>query len=237
MRLAVFSDIHGNVEALNAIMSDIKKNKIDKIICLGDSIGIGPNSKECLDVLINNKVETVLGNYELYFLYGTDIDDKMPENVKSHHAWIKSLITEQQKIFLKKLKLTISLNIDNKNFLFEHFPILSKTNGKYPFEDSQILKDNRIRGKYEHSNFDFIFFGHEHNAAKYVVNDKKIINVGSSGLVKSDETFYTIIDTSEKVFVKKVFVKFDREKFNESIRNVSYPDREVLAEFFFGLKI
>ena len=48
MKVAIFSDIHGNREALISIIKDIKKEGIKKIICLGDTIGIGPNPKECM---------------------------------------------------------------------------------------------------------------------------------------------------------------------------------------------
>ena len=54
-----FSDIHGNKEALTAIIEDIKKENIDEVICLGDTIGIGPNPKECLDLIINNNIKMV----------------------------------------------------------------------------------------------------------------------------------------------------------------------------------
>ena len=45
-RFAIITDIHGNIEGLNAILKDIENKKIDEIICLGDTIDIGPNSKE-----------------------------------------------------------------------------------------------------------------------------------------------------------------------------------------------
>ena len=68
MRIAVFSDIHGNLEALKEILKDIEKENIDDIICLGDVIGLGPNSSECLDLIIKNNIKLVLGNHELYYL-------------------------------------------------------------------------------------------------------------------------------------------------------------------------
>ena len=55
-KIAIFSDIHGNLEALDAILKDVKKNKISNIYCLGDIIGIGPNPKECLNLIIKNKI-------------------------------------------------------------------------------------------------------------------------------------------------------------------------------------
>ena len=51
MRIAIVSDIHGNLEALTAVMEDIEKQKVDQVACLGDIVGYGPNPRECLDIL------------------------------------------------------------------------------------------------------------------------------------------------------------------------------------------
>ena len=50
MKIAVISDIHGNLEAMNRVLEDIKKRNIDKIFCLGDIILKGTHMKECLSV-------------------------------------------------------------------------------------------------------------------------------------------------------------------------------------------
>ena len=100
MRIAIFSDIHGNKEALKSIINDIDNNNIDEIICLGDTIGIGPNPKECMDMIISNNIKMVLGNHELYFLKGTDIDDEMGEGEIKHQNWIKKQITNDQNEYL-----------------------------------------------------------------------------------------------------------------------------------------
>ena len=89
MRIALFSDIHGNLQALESIIENIKKDNVERIICLGDVIGLGPNSKECLDLLIKNNIELILGNHELYYLYGTK-NENMNENELKHHKFIES---------------------------------------------------------------------------------------------------------------------------------------------------
>ena len=59
MKLAVFTDIHGNLEALKTIINDIKSKNVDEIICLGDTIGLGSESKECLDLIIENNIKRI----------------------------------------------------------------------------------------------------------------------------------------------------------------------------------
>ncbi len=67
MKIAIISDIHGNLEALKETLKDIKKRNVDKIICLGDIIAKGVHSKECVK-LIRQKCDIVLqGNCDEYF--------------------------------------------------------------------------------------------------------------------------------------------------------------------------
>ncbi len=53
MQIAIVSDIHANLEALEVVLADIRKKKIKEIICLGDIIGYGPNPRECLQQLMS----------------------------------------------------------------------------------------------------------------------------------------------------------------------------------------
>ena len=60
---ALISDIHGNLEALEAVLADIKQLGITEIYCLGDIIGYGPNPRECIDRVMNCKM-SLLGNHD-----------------------------------------------------------------------------------------------------------------------------------------------------------------------------
>ncbi len=63
MKRAIVSDIHGNLEALEAVLEDIKTQDVDEIYCLGDIIGYGPNPLECVDRVMNFDF-TILGNHD-----------------------------------------------------------------------------------------------------------------------------------------------------------------------------
>jgi diadenosine tetraphosphatase ApaH/serine/threonine PP2A family protein phosphatase len=69
VRQALISDIHGNLEALTAVMTDIQEQKVDRIVCLGDIVGYGPNPTECLDIVINCCAFTILGNHDQAALF------------------------------------------------------------------------------------------------------------------------------------------------------------------------
>jgi len=64
MLRALLSDVHGNIEALNAVLADIRQSGIDEIFCLGDSIGYGPNPVECLRMVRERCALQLMGNHE-----------------------------------------------------------------------------------------------------------------------------------------------------------------------------
>lgn len=228
MKIAVFSDIHGNKEVLKAILQDIKENKIDEVYSLGDTIGIGPNSKECLDMIIDNNIKMVLGNHELYYLYGTDINNVSSGEIK-HHLWLKDLLGEKYKKFLSKCEIKIDTVINGKTITYEHF--LLNNNSKFPFENIKIVKKD-MTGVVLSS--DITYIGHEHKSFDKYILDKRLIDVGSSGCVKNDITFYTMLDTN-KMEISKKFIKFDREAFVNSFKNIEYPEKEEIGKIFFGI--
>ena len=71
MRRAVLSDIHGNLEALTAVLEDVKTQSVDEIYCLGDVIGYGPNPCECLDIVMKMDV-CILGNHDQAAMFDPD---------------------------------------------------------------------------------------------------------------------------------------------------------------------
>lgn len=68
---AIISDIHSNLEALQAVLEDIRKHQITEIYCLGDIIGYGPNPRECIDLVRNAKL-VLLGNHDQGAMFDPD---------------------------------------------------------------------------------------------------------------------------------------------------------------------
>ena len=64
MRIGFISDIHGNFTALEAVLADIKKQQIDQLICLGDTVSLGPQPQEVLYALREWNAITIMGNHD-----------------------------------------------------------------------------------------------------------------------------------------------------------------------------
>ena len=67
--IAVISDIHSNIEAFTAVLADIRSRNVERIYCLGDVIGYGPNPREAVDLAIQNCDVTIMGNHDYAVLY------------------------------------------------------------------------------------------------------------------------------------------------------------------------
>ena len=72
VRRALISDIHGNLEALEVVLDDIKAQGISEIYCLGDIIGYGPNPRECIDLVMESCKVTLLGNHDQGAMFDPD---------------------------------------------------------------------------------------------------------------------------------------------------------------------
>lgn len=235
-RIAIFSDIHGNNYALEAIIKDIKSNNIDEVICLGDTIAIGPKSKECLDLIIDNKISMVLGNHELYYLRGIKIEDGMSENEKLHQNWVRNTLSENNKLFLLQCPLKIEREFNNKLFCFEHFLLKNSSLG-YPFKRLSIFKSKNPEEEFLKEKYDYIFFGHEHLQIIMEKNNKIFYDGGSSGCTSNDETFYTIIEICDDIKISKKIIKYDRASYEEEVRNTNIPDKDLICKHFLKVNL
>src|SRR5262245_5338537 len=72
VRRALISDIHGNLEALEVVLDDIKAQNIEETYCLGDIIGYGPNPRECIDLVMDHCKMTLLGNHDKGAMFDPD---------------------------------------------------------------------------------------------------------------------------------------------------------------------
>ena len=229
MRIAVFSDIHGNYQALDAIMKHIKKNKIDKIIFLGDAVGLGPSFNECLKVLNNKDIIFIAGNHEIYYTKNIDCNSSLYE--AAHNSWVHETINEK----VDDSTLSYELELNNKKFLFFHYFL---TDDYYPFNrvDDHVEEDFKKLFK-KYNNYDYVFYGHIHEGRYDEDNNCKFYCIGSSGCTGDENTFYYVIDTNEELKIEKVLLKYNRKKFEDIIKESDYPDKEHIADKFFKLKL
>lgn len=237
MKVAIFSDIHGNYQALESILKIIKKENYNQIIYLGDAISLGPDSKKCLELLKASNVIYILGNHELYFLKGYEIDEDIDSSEINHLKWVSSLLDKDDRKFLKDCPFEYTLEVYNKKIKFSHF-ILKEKNKVYPFMKINELNDRDNWFKYS-KDYDYYFVGHEHNSSSFEKLKEKsnLILVGSSGCTKKEDTFYIELEIKEdSISFSRRYVKYDYQKFIKSLNYSNYPNRKFISKIFFGVR-
>lgn len=238
MKIAVFTDIHGNYPALKVIMEDINKYKFDEVIFLGDAIGLGPKSKECLKMLLNSKVTIIAGNHELYYKDGISIDRLITDESEiNHHKWIHESIKDTISKDEMKFSLSKIIDVNGKKIAFQHYMINENTQeDSFPFKRISIRNISDVEEYCKNMNFDYLFIGHEHKPFEMMKNNKSIVCLGSSGCVKDYKTFYTVIDIdNDKIDINKKYLTFNRNELIEDIKRYKYPDVEMIGKIFFGI--
>ena len=117
MKIAVISDIHGNIFALNAVLEAIKKQDVTYTICLGDLVGYGCNPNEVIERLRNEKIPCIKGNYD------ASVVDKDYTFIRENEVnsfslpWAIKNVTDENIKFLKELPNTITLEFNNKKII------------------------------------------------------------------------------------------------------------------------
>ena len=117
MRYAVISDVHSNLEALEAVLKDIKKRKIENVFFLGDAVGYGPNPNECVEMLKDHCKVLLAGNHDWASLGITDIE-YFNEYAKEAILWTMKMLNEKNRKTLSTFP--ISKVMKKENILFVH---------------------------------------------------------------------------------------------------------------------
>lgn len=234
MRVAVLSDIHGNFQALESVMEDIKLNKCEKILCLGDLAMAGPQPRMVIDYIRGqNNWEVIQGNTDKLI---ADFSPKVFEDVKNGfpvmaHALADDVlvIEDDKKEYLKNLPPQKSLVIDGVKVLLVHGSPRRNNEDILPGMPLKEIEEMLI-GVDE----DIVFCGHTHMPAGYQTNSKQtVVNVGSVGrpMTPEPKACYVIADFQDGGFsIEHRFVDYDRETAAKIISARNFEGADKLAQ-------
>lgn len=114
---AVISDVHANLEALEAVLEDIEKEEVDRILFVGDAVGYGPDPNKCVGLLGQKAAVMIAGNHDRAAA-GMDSYDQFNPYAKSAIEWTIKTLNDKSLRFLNGLKLTATL--DKEDILLVH---------------------------------------------------------------------------------------------------------------------
>lgn len=243
MKFAVLTDIHGNSDALRAVLKEIDSiEAVDHIYCLGDMIGIGPDSNEVLYMLFARRnVSMITGNHDeaiLALLKG----EKYPEShlhAREHHRWIAERLDPAFIPKIEQLPRIIEREIEQHSILFCHYQFRPGRESHHISEDPFSSIENPSLVNLETLFFNrkeqAIFFGH-HHPVHYFKNDRALfVNPGSLGCTDEPAALFAIVEVNTEgmeVHLKKA--AYDNTRFLLSYEKLKVPDRDFILKTFHG---
>ncbi|MFP9099733.1 metallophosphoesterase family protein [Flavobacterium sp. RHBU_24] len=246
MKIALFSDIHANLPALEAFFKDLDTQNVDSVYCLGDLVGYNIWPNEVVNEIRKRHIPTIAGNYDFGIgrmsnecgcAYKTD-HDKSNGNVSI--SFTNELMHDDERKYLRTLpahiKVEFQLNEDKLNLLLVHGS--PRKINEYLFEDREEKSLLRIM---EQSDADIMCFGHTHKPYHRILNSgtdvphyRHAVNLGSVGKPKDGDTkgcyvILTIDETSsvlnkESIGVEFVRFEYDIEKAAKAVEDSPLPD-------------
>jgi putative phosphoesterase len=229
VKIAVISDIHSNLAALTEALNFIRKEQVDKIVCLGDVVGYGPRPNECVELVRENCQICLMGNHDHAVLGLTDTYH-FNQYAREAVNWTRRTLTIYNKAYLENLPFSHHEN----ELLYVHSTPFHPEEWHYilsEYEAKQYL--NKITQRIcfvGHSHIPVIFsdqkgsFYEEETELDYK-NSKYIINVGSIGQPRDGDPrlCFVLLDT-ESGLLKYVRLEYPvQETYDEILENKLPP--------------
>jgi predicted phosphodiesterase len=247
MKIALFSDVHANLPALEAFFKDVEARQPDAIYCLGDLVGYNIWPNEVINEVRRRRIPTIAGNYD--FGVGRNSDDcgcaYKTDEEKANGAvsisYTNQVVKDEERAYLRTLpahiKVEFQLNNDKLNLLLVHGS--PRRVNEYLFEDREEKSMLRIM---QDADADMMCFGHTHKPYHRILNSgaggqdhfRHAVNIGSVGKPKDGDPRggYVLLDIKDhsssvvKDSIQVEFVRFeyDVEKAANAVENSRLPD-------------
>ena len=237
MKIAVISDLHGNMQALEAVLNDIKKEKCEKIFCLGDIAMAGPEPSKTVD-----KIQHMISDTDFTIIQGntdemiSNCDNQMIHMLEENNPVMAhalecdvTVLSEEQKNFLRDLPKKKEININGIKILLVHGS--PRKNNENIFPD---LKIEEVEEMIAGTDANIIFCGHTHVPCGYQTNTKQtVVNTGSVGRPFSQEpkSCYAVLEINDKEYtIKHNLVDYDYQTAAKILGERDFEGADKLAQ-------
>ena len=226
MKLAIISDVHANLHALQAVWEDLQTQQPDGVYCLGDLVGYGAYPNETVTFIREQAIPTIMGNYDegvgfdlrdCGCVYKNPVQDQLGQRSLK---WTQEQTTQENKDFLKALPLQIRLEGSRPTIMMVHGS--PRKINEYLYQDRPLATFTRIARL---AGTDFLLFGHTHLPYEKHVSGTTFVNCGSVGKPKdgNPEAGYVILSMGRKAEVQFRRVPYDVHAAGDAIRNSDLP--------------
>lgn len=227
MRYAILSDIHGNVEALQAVIKDIETRDIDIIICLGDIVGYYSDPERCVELVKEHATYSVAGNHDFA---GIGRIDTRHFTFYAFQAmeWTKRHLSDESKEFLSLLPMTIKMD----GMFFTHSSPSRPHTFTYLFPNSE----KAINEAFSSMVYKLNFIGHSHWPFFMTQEDHEIVRCDDDEVTIKDDTYYLInvgsVGQPRNHDPRSNYVIYDTDQSKVFLINVEYDYSTTQQKIF-----
>jgi predicted phosphodiesterase len=235
LRVALFSDVHGNGVAFRAMLADLGDREVDALVCLGDHAQGGPEPAECLELLRELDCPAVMGNSD-WFLLTLDFGEEEVTEAQIENAnWARSQLSDEQLAFQEGFQPTAELDlVGGRTLLAFHATPRSREELVGPW-----MEEEEFRAPFEGVAATVFAGGHTHQQWARRLGDAYYVNPGSVGLpvdhLQSGPTRaetraeYAILTVDDGVTVEFRRVPFDVDEVIRSVEASGMPNPDDAA--------
>lgn len=241
MKFAVITDIHGNAAALGAVLQQLaERTDVSEIFCLGDFIGIGPQTNEVIELVRSTPhMTSISGNHDenvLALIHRQKYPDSY-RHAKAHHQWIADQLTLENQHFLEQLPRTVRKMFAGQEVLLTHYAYRdeSKAIGDEPLAEAVEGTEESLPDLFKGEPAGLICFGHHH--PKQLVRTKGVtyLNPGALGCQPEAVAPFALVEQTKNGWeVEIVETPYDDRAFLEAFNAAPMPEKELLRKLFLG---
>lgn len=234
VRIAVLTDVHANLPALEAALHHLGRHGYDLLVHTGDAIGIGPFPAECLDRLLSlPDILLLMGNHDEYFAFGLSYIDtkRMGNGELEHQMWTHEQLDPSLRAVVREWPFYISETVDGLTVAFLHYPMTPERKFRSIIKEPNVAELEDVFSPYEG---EVVFYGHHHPFSD-LQGSRRYINPGSLGCAPSAVARYSVMDFGDgRLEVKHQQVPYDDTKLFEEFESRRVPEREFIYQAFLG---
>jgi predicted phosphodiesterase len=244
-RIAVITDVHGNRPALQAALAAIETLGCDRIVHVGDAIGIGPFPAETLALLLADpRLRFVMGNHDAWYVHG--LPEPRPAWMSAgewdHHGWTHAALDAADPAFRDAMRAwpwQLDDEIAGVCIRWQHYGLAGDGGPFVPIvHDPGPEALDRIFGMPGHLGApDVLFFGHHHPAMDRVgTSGVRYLNPGALGTGGEGVARFAVLDIADdgRWTVTPHAVTYDPEPVIRAFGERKVPDRDLILTAFFG---
>lgn len=223
VKIAIISDIHSNIFALEAVLKDIKKKKnIKEIICLGDVVGYYSYPNECIELIRDNCSVTMLGNHDAGVI-GQESAFFFNPTAYEMVVWTKENIKQNNYDWLTSLPRRKTIERGGKSIFLVHGSPLRTFDYFDAFSEDSW--NSMLEKSFETTKTDILMVGHTHIPFKLKFEKKHFVNPGSVGQPRNGVpgAYYSILNTSP-VSISMEHLKYDFSPLQNRMKELGLPE-------------